>query len=103
MAGLALLPPLLGGPAVLFPMQVVLLELVIDPMCALVFEGRRAEARAMRRPPRAAGAPLLARGRLVVAGLQGLALLGGAFGTHLALLRAGLDPSASRAAAFVFL
>jgi len=103
MAGLALLPPLFGGPAVLFPMQVVLLELVIDPMCALVFEGRSASSGAMRRPPRAAGAPLMTTGRLGVAAAQGLALLAGAYGAHLALLAAGLAPSAARAAAFVFL
>ena len=57
----------------------------------------------MRRPPRAADTPLLTRGRLAAAGLQGLVLLAGAFGAHVALLGAGLDPSASRAAAFLFL
>ncbi|WP_421937484.1 cation-translocating P-type ATPase [Phenylobacterium sp.] len=103
MAGLALLPPLLGGPAVLFPMQVVLLELVIDPMCALVFEGRKASAGAMRRPPRTAGAPLMSAGRLAIAIAQGFALLAGAYGAHLVLLAQGLAPSATRAAAFVFL
>jgi P-type Ca2+ transporter type 2C len=103
MAGLALLPPLFGGPAVLFPMQVVLLELVIDPMCALVFEGRKASAGAMRRPPRAASAPLMSAGRLAIAIAQGLALLAGAYGAHLVLLAQGLAPSATRAAAFVFL
>lgn len=103
MAGLALLPPLFGGPAVLFPMQVVLLELVIDPMCALVFEGRKASAGAMRRPPRAANAPLMSAGRLAIAIAQGLALLAGAYGAHLVLLAQGLAPSATRAAAFVFL
>ena len=103
MAGLALLPPLLGGPPVLFPMQVVLLELVIDPMCALVFEGRPAGARAMRSPPRAAGAPLLGTRRLGRTVVQGLVLLSGAYGAHLASLGAGLAPSAARASAFVFL
>jgi Ca2+-transporting ATPase len=103
MAGLALLPPILGGPAVLFPMQVVLLELVIDPMCALVFEGRAASGRAMRRPPRAADQSLLTAARLGVAVAQGLALLAGAYGAHLALLRAGVPASAARAAAFTFL
>ncbi|MFZ5718208.1 MAG: HAD-IC family P-type ATPase [Pseudomonadota bacterium] len=103
MAGLALLPPLLGVPPVLFPLQVVLLELVIDPMCALVFEGRGASRRAMRRPPRPAEAPLLRTGRLVAALAQGLVLLGGAFGTHLVLLGAGTPETAARAAALVVL
>jgi P-type Ca2+ transporter type 2C len=103
MAGLALLPPLLGVPPVLFPMQVVLLELVIDPMCALVFEGRPAARDAMRRPPRTGAASLLSPMRLVGAIAQGLVLLAGAFGLYVALLRGGQDASASRAAAFVFL
>jgi len=103
MAGLALLPPLFGGPPVLFPMQVVLLELVIDPMCALVFESRGASAAAMRRPPRDAGASLLAPERLWLAVGQGLALLAVAYAMHLALIGMGLEPSAARAAAFVAL
>ncbi|TAJ69821.1 MAG: HAD family hydrolase [Phenylobacterium sp.] len=102
MAGLALLPPLLGVPPVLFPMQVVLLELVIDPMCALVFEGRSAAPDAMRRPPRTAAASLLTPARLTGAIAQGLVLLAGGFGLYLALLRSGQDASAARAAAFVF-
>ena len=43
--GLSLFP-LLGGPVLLLPIHVVLLELIIDPACSLVFEAeppRRAE------------------------------------------------------------
>lgn len=103
MAGLALLPPLLGVPPVVFPMQVVLLELVIDPMCALVFEGRPAARDAMQRPPRAATAPLLSGIRFAGVIAQGLLLLIGAFGLYLALFRSGQHPSTARAAAFAFL
>lgn len=38
-AGLALLPLLLGLPMIFFPVHLVLLELMIDPLCSLVFEG----------------------------------------------------------------
>jgi len=103
MAGLALLPPLVGAPAVLFPMQVVLLELVIDPMCALVFEGRPAAAGAMRKPPRSAGVDLVSGPRLARTAVQGLALTAGAFGLHLALLAQEQPQSIARALAFVFL
>jgi Ca2+-transporting ATPase len=51
-AGLALGPILLGQPPLLFPMHVMLMELVIDPTCALVFEAERSETKAMQRPPR---------------------------------------------------
>lgn len=51
-AGLALLPILLGAPPLLFPVHVVLLELVIDPVCSLAFEAEPREPDAMSRPPR---------------------------------------------------
>lgn len=51
-AGLALIPILVGLPPMLYPMHLVLLELLIDPLCSIVFEGERSEADAMRRPPR---------------------------------------------------
>jgi Ca2+-transporting ATPase len=51
-AGLALLPLLLGMPVLLGPIQIALLEMIIDPVCALVFEAEREERRLMERPPR---------------------------------------------------
>lgn len=102
MAGLALLPPLIGAPAVLFPLQVVLLELVIDPMCALVFEGRPAARDGMRRPPRPADAPLFGRWRVLSSALQGLVLLAGAFGLYLMLLERDVEVTAARAAVLIF-
>jgi Ca2+-transporting ATPase len=37
-AGLSLLPVVLGTPMVLFPAHIVFLELIIDPACSIVFE-----------------------------------------------------------------
>jgi Ca2+-transporting ATPase len=51
-AGLALLPLLFGMPLLFGPVHIALLEMVIDPVCALVFEAERDEADIMRRPPR---------------------------------------------------
>jgi Ca2+-transporting ATPase len=51
-AGLAILPLALGMPVILGPLQIALLEMVIDPVCALVFEAEREESRLMQRPPR---------------------------------------------------
>jgi Ca2+-transporting ATPase len=101
-AGLALLPPLLGVGAVLFPLQVVLLELVIDPMCALVFESRPAEPGLMTRPPRQANAALFGLRRMVVAMGQGLAVLAVVFGAYI-LLRAQVAEPQARAASLVCL
>jgi len=51
-AGLALLPLLFGLPMLLGPIHIALLEMVIDPACALVFEAEEEDDEIMRRPPR---------------------------------------------------
>ena len=57
-AGLALLPLVLGLPILFGPIHIALLEMVIDPVCALVFEAERKEADIMRRRPRPPQEPL---------------------------------------------
>jgi Ca2+-transporting ATPase len=52
-AGLALIPLLFGLPLLFGPIHIALLELVIDPVCALVFEAEADETDIMARPPRA--------------------------------------------------
>ncbi|WP_395646706.1 cation-translocating P-type ATPase [Terricaulis sp.] len=74
-AGLALAPILLGLPQLLFPMHVVLLELAIDPICALVFESERSDEAAMKRPPRRGDEPLFGRRELLEAVRQGAVIL----------------------------
>lgn len=51
-AGLALLPLLTGLPILFGPIHIALLEMIIDPACALVFEGEPEESDVMRRKPR---------------------------------------------------
>ncbi len=74
-AGMALLPVLLGWPTVLFPLHIAFLELVIDPACSMVFENEPAEADGMRQPPRDVQAPLLGQRTLGLALLQGAGAL----------------------------
>ena len=74
-AGMALLPALLGWPALLYPMHIAFLELIIDPACSLAFESEPAARDAMRRPPRDAAAPLFGGATLWLALLQGLGVL----------------------------
>ena len=57
-AGLALLPLFLGLPILFGPIHIALLEMVIDPVCALVFEAERDEADIMQRRPRDPGEAL---------------------------------------------
>ena len=74
-AGMALLPILLGWPVILYPMHIAFLELVIDPACSLVFENEPAEADLMQRPPRNVNAALLGNKTLWFALLQGIGAL----------------------------
>jgi P-type Ca2+ transporter type 2C len=57
-AGLALLPLLFGLPILFSPIHIAFLQMVIDPVCSLVFEAETEEDDVMRRPPRAPDAPL---------------------------------------------
>ena len=75
-AGLAVLPLVLGLPAMLTPIQIAFLEMVIDPACSIVFESEPEEADIMRRTPRDPAAPLLSNRLASWAALQGLAALG---------------------------
>jgi len=89
-AGLALFPLLLGYPILLGPIHIAFLEMIIDPVCSLVFEAEGEENDVMRRPPRDPEQPLFS-GALIGWGLlQGLlafALVGGvyAIGKHAAM------------------
>jgi P-type Ca2+ transporter type 2C len=81
-AGLALLPLVLGLPILFGPIHIALLEMVIDPVCALVFEAERKEADIMRRRPRPPLEPLFSWRMIVWSVLQGgvaFALLGTTF------------------------
>jgi Ca2+-transporting ATPase len=101
-AGVALLPIILGLPPILFPMHVVLLELVIDPVCSLVFEAEPSEARAMRRPPRPKTEPLFGRSQLAAAVVQGLIVLTAVLGLYIWAISGAPEPVA-RGAAFACL
>ncbi|ARR57103.1 hypothetical protein HY78_07810 [Rhizorhabdus wittichii DC-6] len=70
-ATLALLPLLTGLPILLAPIHIALLEMIIDPACALVFEVEAAEPDLMRRPPRDPGARLFSWRRIRMSVEQG--------------------------------
>jgi Ca2+-transporting ATPase len=81
-AGMALLPVLLGWPALLYPMHIAFLELIIDPACSLAFENEPPERDVMQRPPRDADAPLFGGATLWLALLQGLGVLAVVLGAY---------------------
>jgi Ca2+-transporting ATPase len=71
-AGLALLPLILGLPIIFSPIHIAFLEMVIDPVCTLVFEAEQEEEDVMRRPPRPPSEPLFPWPLIVWSALRGV-------------------------------
>jgi len=102
-AGLSLVPVLVGWPLVLFPVHIVFMELIIDPASSTVFEAEPEEPDVMQRPPRRPQEPIFDLNTVALSLSQGLAvlvvtLLMFLVGTHL-----GLGAAGARAMAFVAL
>ena len=70
-AGLALLPLLFGLPILFTPIHIAFLEMVVDPVCSIVFEAEIEEDDVMRRRPRAPDEPLFSTPLIVWSVLQG--------------------------------
>ena len=70
-AGMSLVPVLLKWPLVLLPVHIVFLELIIDPVCSIVFEAEKEEKDIMKKPPRNPEQPLFGRTTIGLSLLQG--------------------------------
>jgi Ca2+-transporting ATPase len=95
-AGLALLPVLLGLPPLMLPAHVVLTEMVIDPICSLAFEGAPEDPRLMQRPPRHAREGLVGWPMLLQGAVQGASVLLATLAAYLLALRVGHDADVAR-------
>lgn len=102
-AGVALLPIIFGLPPLLYPMHVVMLELIIDPVCSLVFESEPSDKKAMLRPPRPINEPLFGRRQMWLAALQGGVLLAAVLGLYVWSLNSGMQEDRARAMGFIVL
>jgi Ca2+-transporting ATPase len=71
-AGISLVPALLGWPLVLLPVHVLFMELVTDPTCSIAFEMEPEEPGIMQRPPRKPEDHLFSLATLIRGGLQGV-------------------------------
>lgn len=101
--GLALVPVLLHWPSLLLPAQIVLLELIIDPACSVLFESEPPAADLMARPPRDAADSPFATRNLVQGLLQGLGVAGVLLGACWAMFSQGWSGGAVRTLVFVAL
>jgi len=99
-AGLALLPLLFGLPILFGPIHIAFLELVIDPVCSLVFEAETEEDDVMRRPPRAPDTPLFSGGLIAWSLLQGALAFALVAAIFVVALRSGMPEQEVRALTF---
>jgi len=99
--GVALMPVLFDGPILLLPLHVVLLELLIDPACSLVFESERAPKDAMLVPPRPATQTLFSLRAALRALLLGAGVLAGVLLVQWGCRRLGASAEALRLASLV--
>ena len=102
-AGLAILPLLLGLPLILTPIHIAFLEMVIDPACSIVFEAEEEEENVMQRPPRDPASPLLLPRRIVWAALQGLVVFAILAGVLISAARMGMPEADLRSLVFTSL
>jgi Ca2+-transporting ATPase len=89
-AGMSLIPALLGWPLVLMPVHVIFMELIIDPACSIAFEMEPEERDVMQRPPRSPRARLFTHRLVVRSLLQGIGALVAAALVFAVSVRAGL-------------
>lgn len=93
---LALFSPVFNLPQILLPVHIVLLELIIDPTCSIVFEGEEAEPYIMDQPPRSPNEPLLTKVMAVKVILQGLVMFAAAFVPFHYLVDSGISVEIAR-------
>ncbi len=74
-AGMSMLPVMMGWPLILLPVHIVFFELLVDPTCSIVFEAEVASADVMQRPPRKADEKSFDQKLLRLGIEQGLVLL----------------------------
>jgi Ca2+-transporting ATPase len=102
-AGLSLIPVVLGWPLLLLPIYIVLMELIIDPACSTVFEAEPEESNVMRRPPRSSRESIFDRRTLVMSLVQGACILVFSLGVFLLAQLWGRGDAVARTMAFVTL
>ena len=102
--GIALIPVFVADwPLVLLPIEVVLLELIIDPACTIVFEGEPVSDSVMEEPPRPVDAPMFGWREFVMALAQGVVLLAMVLAVYLGSMAAGMTGASVRSMTFVTL
>lgn len=97
---LAIIPIIFGWPSILTPIHIVILELLIDPTCTLVFENEPAEADIMSKPPRPTREKLFSNQVFIRALVSGLVVAIGVISAYLCSIYLKLPVAQIRQIAF---
>ena len=99
--GMVLLPALFNSlPILLMPLQIVFLELIIDPICSVAFESEKEEIGIMNRPPRDANLHFFGWKILLFSLFEGLLLLSVVLSVYFLSIGEGHTDGEVRAIAF---
>jgi Ca2+-transporting ATPase len=102
-AGVSLIPALLGQPLIILPLHLIFMEMIVDPACSVAFEMEPEEPDVMRRPPRRPTQPLFERHIVVRSLLQGFGALVVSAGMFFGALYLGLPEALVRTMTFATL
>ncbi|MBL7917722.1 MAG: cation-translocating P-type ATPase, partial [Bacteroidia bacterium] len=99
--GLALVPAIFSSmPLFLMPLHVVFIELIIDPVCSVVFESSGEEKRIMERKPRDVNELFFGSKKMLASAVKGLLLLAMVFIVYFLSVKEGHTEQEVRAIAF---
>lgn len=98
--GLTLVPLALGIPPILWPVHLAFLELIIDPVCSIVFEAEPESATIMERKPRSLKSKLFSRKVVSASFLEGFVALAAVLLVFAWIGKSGELPDHARSVAF---
>ncbi len=99
-AALSLLPIILDWPLIFFPAHIMFLELLVDPVCSIVFEAEPAGSGLMARKPRDSKKSILNSDNLVISLIQGTSILLFVFVIYYLSVHFGYESGRTRALTF---
>lgn len=99
--GLSFIPVMMGWRILLMPVHILVLQLLIDPTCSLVFEAETEETDLMRKPPRPVDQSIFSLSLITRAAFEGCALLIAVIGLYWYSIQRGMNTDEARAMAFV--
>ena len=101
--GLALLPVLFGLPLILAPLHIAFMELLLNPVCSLVFEAEEPEINLMEQSPRRLGEPLLPTKKIMESLIYGGIITAAVLSLYAWLLLASMPAAKASTATFIVL